>query len=359
MSMSVTVSETKTEANDAESWLFGASSDDVDMHCANLGRWRLNYDQISCGAFHGSFEEVRLPGVQVFRETTSQKVRQYGHLGVGSFGIALPWNTSRDVNFNGASMSSGNVIACFDAEVDMCTPPEFELRGVVMDAALIENTLAAMQIELPDGLWHQLRELKTDPGAADRIRCLLACVRDIVERMPRILDDVAARQHLEDNLLSEIVDLLPSLRPCDDLRGGHARKRLVDRACAMMLARPDQPISILDVCKGVGASRRKLNYCFQDVLGSNPIYYLRAVRLNRVRRELKRCTEQHVGVYDIAVKWGFWHFSQFSLDYKRHFAELPSETLRRTRTTHNSLIAIQFEDKRNRGTIRETARSRR
>lgn len=331
MSMSATVSETKTAANTAESWLFGTSSNDVDTHCANLGRWRLNYDQISRGAFRGSFKEVRLPGIQVFRETTSQRVRQYGHLGVDSFGIALPWNTSGEVNFNGASMSSGNVIACFDAEVDMCTPPEFELRGVVMDAALIENTLAAMQIELPDGLWHQLRELKTEPGAADRIRQLLLCVQDVVERTPRILNDIAARQHLEDNLLSEIIDLLPSLQPCDDLRGGHARKRLVDRACAMMLARPDQPISILDVCKGVGASRRKLNYGFQHVLGSNPVHYLRAVRLNRVRRELKRCTDKHVGVYDIAVKWGFWHFSQFSLDYKRHFAELPSQTLQRAR----------------------------
>jgi AraC family ethanolamine operon transcriptional activator len=336
MSISVDVSETKMARTAGESWLFGASSDDVDVHCANLGRWRLNYDQISCGAFRGSFTEVRLPGIQVFRETTSQKVRQYGHLGADSFGIALPWNTSRDVNFNGASMSSGNVIACFNAEVDMCTPPEFELRGVVMDAALIEKTLAAMQIELPDGLWHQLRELKTDPGAVNRIRRLLVCVQQIVERTPQILDEVAARQHLEDNLLTEIIDLLPTLQPCDDLRGGNARKRLVERACMLMLARPDEPMSILDICKGVGASRRKLNYCFQDVLGSNPIHYLRAVRLNRVRRELKRCTDEQIGVYDIAVKWGFWHFSQFSLDYKRHFAELPSETLRRARTKLHS-----------------------
>jgi len=102
-----------------------------------------------------------------------------------------------------------------------------------------------------------------------------------------------------------------------------------------MLSTPEQPMSILDICKGVGASRRKLNYCFQDVLGSNPIHYLRAVRLNRVRRALKRCSDPHVGVYDIAVKWGFWHFSQFSRDYKRHFTELPSETLRLARLAAN------------------------
>jgi len=85
------------------------------------------------------------------------------------------------------------------------------------------------------------------------------------------------------------------------------------------------------VCKAVGASRRKLNYCFQEVLGTTPISYWRAMRLNRVRRDLKRCRDPRTGVYDIAVRHGFWHFSQFSLDYKRHFSELPSETLRRAR----------------------------
>lgn len=317
--------------NASDHWLFAASSDDVDAHCSNLGRWRLNYDQISAGAFRGSFTELRLPGIQVFRETTSQRVRQHGHLGIDSFGIALPWRAG-DINFNGTCMSSGNVIACFDAEVDMCTPPEFELRGVVMDARLLEDTLRELQVELPEGIWHQLRELRTDPGAAERLRLLLQSVQEIIDDNPTILDLPAARQQLEDNLLTEIIDLLPNLEPCDDLRGGSARKRLVDRACALMLSTPEQPMTILDICRGVGASRRKLNYCFQDVLGSNPIHYLRAVRLNRVRRELKQCVDDRIGVYDIAVKWGFWHFSQFSLDYKRHFTELPSETLRRART---------------------------
>lgn len=329
------VSPASAAAKATDSWFLDVCSDDVDAHCANLGRWRLDYDQISCGPFHGTFTEVRLPDIQVFRETTSQRVRQYGHLGLDSFGIALPWGVNGHINFNGTSVSPCNIIACFDAEVDMCTPAGFELRGIVMDAALIEKALAALRVELPDGVWHQLRELRTDPSAIERFRRLLIDVQQTVDRVPWILDDAAARQHLEDNLLSEVIDLLPTLQPCDDLRGGNARKRLVDRACALMLEHPEEPISILDVCKGVGASRRKLNYCFQNVLGCNPIHYLRAVRLNRVRRALKQCTSEHAGVYDIAVKWGFWHFSQFSLDYKRHFAELPSETLRRTRARRN------------------------
>ena len=80
----------------------------------------------------------------------------------------------------------------------------------------------------------------------------------------------------------------------------------------------------------MGASRRKLNYCFQEVLGTTPVAYMRAIRLNGVRRELLAADEGG-RVYDIAVRWGFWHFSQFSVDYKRQFGELPSRTLQRAK----------------------------
>jgi AraC-like DNA-binding protein len=30
-----------------------------------------------------------------------------------------------------------------------------------------------------------------------------------------------------------------------------------------------------------------------------------------------------------ALRWGFWHFGEFSRAYKKCFGELPSETLRR------------------------------
>ncbi len=329
----MSISASNMTAKGAEPWLLTSSSDDVNGHCANLGRWRLDYDQISRGRFIGSFTEVRLPNVQVFRETTSQKVRQYGRLGSDSFGIGLPWNARGEINFNGSCMSVGNAIACFDAEVDLCTPLEFELRGIVMEASLVEKTLSSMKMELNKGVWNQLRELRMEPGPTERIRQLLHFVEDVTNTAPLILSDPDARKHLEDNILSAIFDMLPTVRDCEQVRSASERKRVVDRACSLIFSRPDQPMSMLDVCKGVGASRRKLSYCFLEVLGTNPVNYLRAVRLNKVRRELRCCTDERIGVYDVAVKWGFWHFSQFSLDYKRQFAELPSDTLRRARVT--------------------------
>ncbi|MFH1343777.1 MAG: helix-turn-helix domain-containing protein [Pseudomonadota bacterium] len=313
-----------------------AASTDVDEHCKNLGRWRLSYDQISAGPFAGSFTQLSLPRIEVFREVTSQQVRQYGRLGSDSFGIGLPWQAGGEVNCNGTSVTGAQVIACIDAEVDMCTPRGFELRGAVMSARLIEQLAADFDIELPRAVWNQLRVIEMDEAPVARFRALLAMIDDNLAKTPSAFDNPAAWRALEDALLVEIMDMLPTVRPCEVGRSAAARSRTVARACEMMLASDDRPVSILDVCMAVGASPRKLGYCFQEVLGTSPIHYWRAMRLNRVRRDLKRCQDPHSGVYDVAARHGFWHFSQFSLDYKRHFCELPSETLRRGRASKNA-----------------------
>ena len=180
------------------------------------------------------------------------------------------------------------MIACIDAEVDMCTPKAFELRGVVASAALIEELAARLDIELPRAVWHQLRVIEMAEAPVARLRAHLAAIQETITIAPEQFDDPAARQALEDALLVEIMDMLPTARPSDPGRSAAARKRTVDRARELMHGSGERALSLLEVCKAVGASPRKLGYCFQEVLGTSPMHYWRAMRLNRVRRDLKR-----------------------------------------------------------------------
>jgi AraC family ethanolamine operon transcriptional activator len=59
-----------------------------------------------------------------------------------------------------------------------------------------------------------------------------------------------------------------------------------------------------------------------------PKAYLTAMRLDGVRRHLVP-GEPTVKIADVANRWGFWHMGQFAADYRRHFGELPSQTLQR------------------------------
>lgn len=169
---------------DSAASLFQASSSDVDEHCAALGRWRLSYDQISAGAFRGSFTQLSLPRVEVFREITSQQVRQYGQLGADSFGIGLPWDGDGELSCNGTSAGGAHVLASIDAEIDMCTPKAFELRGVVASTMLIAELAARLDIESPRSVWHQLRVIEMAEVPVARLRAHLAAIHETITAAP-------------------------------------------------------------------------------------------------------------------------------------------------------------------------------
>jgi AraC family ethanolamine operon transcriptional activator len=60
----------------------------------------------------------------------------------------------------------------------------------------------------------------------------------------------------------------------------------------------------------------------------NPVAYLKLLRLNGARRDLLAAAGTNATqVQDVIARWGFWHFSRFSAEYKQMFQELPSETL--------------------------------
>jgi AraC family ethanolamine operon transcriptional activator len=80
------------------------------------------------------------------------------------------------------------------------------------------------------------------------------------------------------------------------------------------------------MCERLFVSRRTLQYCFEDVLNLSPIQYLRLIRLNGARRSLRALSSAPASVRDVASDWGFWHFSQFSSDYRKLFGQCPSES---------------------------------
>jgi AraC family ethanolamine operon transcriptional activator len=107
------------------------------------------------------------------------------------------------------------------------------------------------------------------------------------------------------------------------------RQRAVERVRAYVDAYPNDPSSVADLCGAARVSQRTLQYAFLENVGVTPKAYLQAIRLNGVRRELRR-SGPTAKVADIANRWGFWHMGQFAADYRKLYAELPSDTLGRS-----------------------------
>lgn len=311
-------------------WARSALTFDIDAHAAAQGNWALRYEQLSSGNFRGELTMVQLEGVRLFMERTNLALRQRGRLGDNVYGFAMSRSTTGDVYFDGRRVPHDAIMCGSVRDIDFVTPPQHELIAVVVDRELL-NPLWERMYQKPLSAWleHQLA-LQPTPEVALALRDKHAQVLKEALALAQLHDSPLGLRQLRDDILIEWIEALPPSVDVSDLDTLARRKRMVDRACELMLLHPDEPLSILDVCSRLGASRRKLNYCFQDVLGTSPTRYLRALRLNGVRRDLK-LGDPNTTVQDVAARWGFWHLGQFSLDYKKHFFELPSETLNRTK----------------------------
>ena len=78
-----------------------------------------------------------------------------------------------------------------------------------------------------------------------------------------------------------------------------------------------QELTVGKLCDELTTSRRTLEYVFKENIKMSPARYIRALRLNNIRREIMSREPGTLG--DIAAKWGIWHLGRFSRDYYATF----------------------------------------
>ena len=102
----------------------------------------------------------------------------------------------------------------------------------------------------------------------------------------------------------------------------------VRRAVAFLEANPDLDLGIVEIAQATHVSIRTLQAAFRRHLDTTPMAYLRRVRLDRVRADL-RAAEPGTGVTvtQVATRWGFGDPGRFSAYYRRAYGESPRATL--------------------------------
>ncbi|MEX2475805.1 helix-turn-helix domain-containing protein [Marinobacter sp.] len=92
-----------------------------------------------------------------------------------------------------------------------------------------------------------------------------------------------------------------------------------------------QPMSVCDLLRVTGASRRSVESGFRTYLNTTPAKFILCHKLKGVRELLSSNPDLSIG--DAAFSFGFNHLSHFTHQYQEAFGELPSETLRQCRTS--------------------------
>lgn len=109
--------------------------------------------------------------------------------------------------------------------------------------------------------------------------------------------------------------------------GVRATPAAVRRAIAFMEEHLSEPQRLEDIARAARLSPRGLQDAFVRILGTSPTRYLRSLRLEAARTDL-RAAMPGDSVASIAHRWGFAHVPRFAAAYREAFGENPGETLR-------------------------------
>lgn len=140
--------------------------------------------------------------------------------------------------------------------------------------------------------------------------------------------DLSVWHDFELNLIREILIALAEGKSIRSTKRYESRSRIFKEIDKNMETNPFRVLSVSDICRIAQVSERTLQYNFRKMIGITPKKYLRAMRLNRVRKDLCTTIPDGSNISDIANRWGFWHMGQFASDYHQLFGELPSETVK-------------------------------
>lgn len=304
---------------------------DVYEQACNITAWQQLYDQLYPGNFQGNLFEVWLDGVQFFKESTNLNLRQSCLVWPGAVWFGIPKEKSRD-SFVCSSRVEDNDVATFRGgyEFELLTPEDLDLMGFVVSETELAQYFELTTEKNLDDVLSLDASLKVDPVKKNIFWAFMDEALTVIENKPEHVSHVNAQKMLKDRLIMGMIELLESAEPHQKVRNSQlSYRRVISQARDYILGHPGEPTTILELCNYLHVSRRTLQNAFQNIVGVSPIQYLKAIRLNAVRRELLSQYSLNMTVQDAAMTWGFWHLSQFAADYHALFNELPSETLAR------------------------------
>ena len=300
---------------------------DFDAQAELLRGWNQDYLQMSSGNFSGYVSEIKFDDVHLFLEYTSQALFQHGQLPEDVLAIGVPLAAKSQGVFCGSATNS-NSIHIFSGHdgFEFYSPSELVMAGISVNRSALLSLLTAEEQESVQKNCAQAHLLQLDPTGLEAMRSFMRDIFHTVQATPAVLHNRQITTALRTSLLSLLADNLTHSFDTDPAPISTARCwKIVTESRELALSHAENPVSVAELCQHFGISRRTLQYCFHNLIGTSPVAYLRAERLNAVRHMLKDADS----VTDAATYWGFWHFGHFSQEYKKMFGELPSTTFKR------------------------------
>lgn len=305
-------------------------SADVEEVLATVPKWQLEHRLLgrTSGASQGA--GMRAGAIGIASNWLMGTVHSAGGVPAGymSVGIDLADRPSR--RFGGRPLAMDDILLGYSgAEVDYLLAPSFRGLSFHLPAAPIELALGQRQTRrLSLDFYRAIRVASLRGPGTRELWDLFARLGQALHSGVAPLDDSTA-PFIEAEVLDAIVATIEFHNPgrvVDSHLQWHHRRPIAQRAREFMQANLGEPITLADICLAARASQRTVEYAFRDVYGVGAKKFLKLLRLNAVRRQLRRSDVEPISIADAAHRAGFWHMGHFAADYRRLFGQTATQT---------------------------------
>ena len=300
---------------------------DIDEQAARLTGYDQSYQQLSKGAFVGTFTSCNLDmELGLYFETTNQTLYQHATVPQDSYAVGLLLEAGKPLIFKGEALPRGGAfILPPNAEMDGPLSPDMTICIVHVSCELLRQAFQYQYYERqplrPDYIPYKLA---VDTQDTSPLHALLQDFLDGVANGRLYLNSANQLAAFKSALVELIGSLFIEKNDQTQVTLKHKHYRTFHDALDIIKDKLCEELSVGALCRELRVSRRTLEYIFNENLDMSPAKYIRTLRLNNIRREILTLEATTLG--EIAAKWGIWHLGRFSRDYYQLFGELPSVT---------------------------------
>ena len=303
---------------------------DVDDLAVEARQWDLDFRQLERGRFHGEVLQFATSGVHISEAVFCRALHQKGLPPSGMRTVAVPARRDLRLEWRG-KLVDGESLMLFPlgSELSSVSEPDFHVYTCSFPDELLTAAGEALEFGSIDDLTGGVDAIRVGAKAINNIRRCLFKACQSIRNNPSGLSETATMKLLTQELPRQLIAAIAVGREKCPTAACPKRQTALARAEKYIEVHASCDIKIRDICAAARVSERTLQYAFLEQYGVGPKEFLKVVRLNGVRRQLRSADPQGTKVADVANAWGFWHLGQFAADYRQRFEELPSETLRR------------------------------
>lgn len=130
------------------------------------------------------------------------------------------------------------------------------------------------------------------------------------------------------DVATSIIGVKPEAKPNRDGRPKFSRREIIRSCMDTIDQNGDVSLDVRKLALAANVSERTLRNSFNDYFGIGPNRYFQLRQLHTIHCALKNADPSTDTVGGILAAHGEWAFSRFAFRHRKHFGQLPSETLR-------------------------------